>query len=473
MTQDTLPDEVPFWRRKRLDEMTVAEWESLCDGCARCCLQKLQAHDTKEVYYLDVACQLLDTESCRCTDYEHKLTRDVGCFHMTAAMIPNLNWMPPTCAYRLVSQGKDLEWWHPLVSGDPSTVRQVGLAVTGRAIPLEKAGSLEYHTIDWPREGLPDDRRRLWTAAMFGGITASVPTPFGEGARIDLDLMAEHCFWLLANGCTGLAVLDKAGEVASLAIHERIAILDGLVSRGVPVSKLLAGIGPASAADGARIAARAHELGIRGVLLGASASGKVLPRDVLSKQVQAQIAVIPANLHLYLSLSVGPEAIAACLTALEAFMAQAPGRLRGIRDETRGCSIGLAALERFRAPGFEVYTADETMLATLTQHGGAGLIGPGANLLGRLCAEIMQAAGPEQMAKDQRAIEVASKALRSGPALPAIKALLARHSGRTEWDRVRLPLRPPRPTERTALFQAFDASGVRLQSFAQATLAPV
>ena len=455
MTEDKDPEAIPFWRRKRLEEMTVAEWESLCDGCARCCLQKLQADDTKEVYYLDVACQLLDTETCRCTDYEHKLTRDVGCFHMTAAMIPNLKWMPPTCGYRLVSEGKDLEWWHPLVSGDPATVRQVGLSVTGRAIPLEKAGSMEYHTVDWPRQSLPDDRRREWTAAMFGGITASVPTPFDPRGQVDLDL----------------AVLDKAGEVASLTIEERIAILDGLVSRGVPVSKLLAGIGPASAPDGARIAARANELGIRGVLLGASAFGKVLPRDVLSKRVRELIDVIPASLHLYLSLSVAPEATAACLTALEAVMAQAPGRLRGIRDETSGCAIGLAALERVRVPGFEVYTANETMLPALAERGGAGLIGPGANLLGRFCAEVLQPTRPDQTAEIRRAIEVASKAFRSGPALPAIKALLARHSGRPEWERVRPPLRLPRPTERAALFQAFDASGVTLQPFAKAELA--
>jgi uncharacterized cysteine cluster protein YcgN (CxxCxxCC family)/dihydrodipicolinate synthase/N-acetylneuraminate lyase len=446
--------------------MTTAEWESLCDGCGRCCLHKLRAEDTREVFYTDFGCPVLDTASGKCSDYPNRMTYNVGCFHLTPALVSELDWMPPTCGYRRVNEGRDLEWWHPLVSGDPATVDQAGISIVGRAIPRAKAGSHEYHTIDWPNQVPPSERRSAWIGAMFGGVNASIPTPFGADRGVALDLMAQHCFWLLSNGCHGLAVLDKAGEVVSLAIDERLAILDGLVARGVPASKLLTGIGPASAADAARIAARAEQLGVRGVLLSVAAQGKVQPHQILSAHVRALIKAIPESLHLYLSLAVSPQATAACLTALEAFMAQAPGRLRGIRDEAAGCAVGLAALERFRERRFEVYTADEAALATLTDHGGAGLIGPGANLLGRHCTEIMRRTRPEQAPAIQRAIEAAGRALRPGAMAADIKALLARHSGNPDWERVRLPLRLPGPNERAALFRAFDASGVRLQPVA-------
>jgi 4-hydroxy-tetrahydrodipicolinate synthase len=169
-------------------------------------------------------------------------------------------------------------------------------------------------------------------------------------------------------------------------------------------------------------------------------------------------------LHVYLSLSVSSSAAAACLTALEAFVAQGPGRLRGIRDETPGCRLGLAALERFRGRRLEVYTADEDMLAEVVRHGGAGLISPGANLLGRHCTALMQATKPAQSKNAQRAILAVGEVLRSHLPVVVIKTLLARHTGNPTWDKVRLPLRPLGKTDREALFRAFDATGIRLRS---------
>lgn len=464
MGQEDRIEDLPFWRRKRLEEMSAAEWESLCDGCGRCCLHKLQADDTKEVYYLDLACSLLDTANVRCVDYKNRFARNVGCCDVRAVVAtPELNFYPPTCAYRLLGDGQPLPWWHPLVSGDPSTVFSAGISVAGRVIPESKAGELEYHTVDWPRQGLPDHVRDRWTQAMFGGVNASVPTAFTAGRQVDIDLMADHCFWLLANGCNGLAILDKAGEVASLAIDERMAILEGLVARGIPPSKLLAGIGPASPADAARIAGRASELGVRGVLLALAVSGKTRPPDILSARVRSLIDVVPPGLHLYFSMSVADGAIGACLTATEAFLMEAPGRLRGIVDEARGCRLGLATLDRFRDSQLEVYAADAASLDTLIRHGGAGLVGLEANVVGRLCATLMQSGTPAEVSKIRGAIENFAKTLRQSPAVPALKSLLARHSGRPEWERVRLPLRTLRETDRTALLRAFDLTGIRLQ----------
>jgi uncharacterized cysteine cluster protein YcgN (CxxCxxCC family)/dihydrodipicolinate synthase/N-acetylneuraminate lyase len=457
-------DAGPFWRNKRLEDMTESEWESLCDGCGRCCLEKLKADDSGEVYNVDVGCELLDPASGRCSDYANRLTRDVGCFKLAPTHVPDMDWLPPTCAYRRVFLGKPLEWWHPLVSGDPNTVHQAGISAAGRFIRPRHAGPLEYHTIDWPLQDATDEIGRSWTKAMFGGVNASVPTAFGADGRIDLDLMAAHCFWLLANGCHGLAILDSAGEVATLAMQERVQIVAGLVSRGIPASKLLVGLGSASIVDGVRNAQQAAELGIRGVFVRASATGLIMPSDALSGAVRGLIHAINPALHLYLSLSVSSSAAAACLTALEAFIAQEPERLRGIRDESPGCGLGLATLERFRGRRFEVYTTDEDVLAEVVRRGGAGLISPGANLLGRLCAAVLQATEPDQSMNVQRAIVAAGDVLRSRPSVLVIKTLLARHTGIPAWGKVRLPLRPLRRADREALFRAFDATGIRLRS---------
>ncbi len=115
-----MPDpQPPFWRRKAMSEMTRAEWESLCDGCGRCCLNKLIDEDTNETVYTDVGCKLLDCQSCRCSDYAHRQAKVKDCVRLTPRNVRRLKWLPPTCGYRLVAEGKDLSWWHPLVSGDP------------------------------------------------------------------------------------------------------------------------------------------------------------------------------------------------------------------------------------------------------------------------------------------------------------------------------------------------------------------
>ncbi len=129
--------DLPFWKTKTMEEMTREEWESLCDGCARCCLYKLEDEDTGEIYYTNVVCRLLDTNRCRCTAYTERQTLMPTCLVLTPQMVRELNWMPTTCAYRLIAEGKDLEWWHPLVSGDPNTVHEAGISVRSRTIAEE------------------------------------------------------------------------------------------------------------------------------------------------------------------------------------------------------------------------------------------------------------------------------------------------------------------------------------------------
>ena len=127
----------PFWKTKMLDEMSPAEWESLCDGCGKCCLAKLEDEDTGDIYFTSVGCRLFDAGSCRCTDYAHRLERVADCVRLTPANVRTIPWLPSTCAYRLVFEGRDLEWWHPLVSGDSQTVHEAGISVRGRVTTSE------------------------------------------------------------------------------------------------------------------------------------------------------------------------------------------------------------------------------------------------------------------------------------------------------------------------------------------------
>jgi uncharacterized protein len=150
---DAMDGDVPFWKRKRLAEMTAAEWESLCDGCGRCCLVKLEEEGTEDIYFTSVACRLLDTHGCRCRNYENRGEVVDDCVRLTPAVVDDIGWLPPTCAYRLVAEGKDLYWWHPLISGDSDTVHAAGVSVRDRVTALEDelpAEELENRIVDWP-----------------------------------------------------------------------------------------------------------------------------------------------------------------------------------------------------------------------------------------------------------------------------------------------------------------------------------
>ncbi len=142
--------ESPFWKAKRLEELTRDEWESLCDGCAKCCLAKLEDEDTGEIAYTNVACRLLDLGTCRCTNYPERARFVPDCITLTPENVSQLRWMPSTCAYRLLAEGRDLPDWHPLVSGDPDSVHRVGISVRGRVVPERQAVDLEDYVVTWP-----------------------------------------------------------------------------------------------------------------------------------------------------------------------------------------------------------------------------------------------------------------------------------------------------------------------------------
>lgn len=150
---------LPFWQTKSLDEMSPAEWESVCDGCGRCCLHKLRDDDTEELSFTNVACRLLDLGTCQCSNYPTRRTYVPDCVSLTPAMVREIDWLPPSCAYRLLSEGRDLFPWHHLRSGDPATVHTAGASVLGRAIDEREAGQIEDYVVDWPGRMPPKTRK--------------------------------------------------------------------------------------------------------------------------------------------------------------------------------------------------------------------------------------------------------------------------------------------------------------------------
>ena len=139
-----------FWERKSLAEMTPGEWESLCDGCALCCMHKVEDEDSGEVFYTNLACRLLDTDSCRCTDYPNRVKQVADCLSLTPDDTEAFEWLPATCAYRRLSRGEPLFDWHPLITGDPESVHEAGISVRGQG--LSEKDTDEY-TLLWKVHG--------------------------------------------------------------------------------------------------------------------------------------------------------------------------------------------------------------------------------------------------------------------------------------------------------------------------------
>lgn len=140
-----------FWQTLTLSEMNQSQWESLCDGCGRCCLHKIEDEHTNEIFFTDVVCHYLDEETCRCPHYDNRQDYVPTCLSIEPDWGEKFKWLPKTCAYRLLSEGKDLPDWHPLISGDKDSIHWAGISVRGRTYTDNEIAEKDFfdHVIDW------------------------------------------------------------------------------------------------------------------------------------------------------------------------------------------------------------------------------------------------------------------------------------------------------------------------------------
>jgi len=152
----TFPEK-PFWETKTLEQMTPQEWESLCDGCGLCCLVRFEDEETLEVIPTRVHCKLFDPDRCSCSDYAHRKKHVPDCIKLTPYNIEALEWMPLSCAYRRLHEGKTLPEWHHLITGDRGTVHRSGVSIRGQTISELALGDPE-EALDFAAWDLNEDR---------------------------------------------------------------------------------------------------------------------------------------------------------------------------------------------------------------------------------------------------------------------------------------------------------------------------
>ena len=304
-------------------------------------------------------------------------------------------------------------------------------------------------------------------SALFGGVNTAVLTPMRDDLSPDLDRMAAHCRWLLANGCTGLAVLGTTGEANSLGLAERIDLMEGLVARGLPAARMLPGVGTTAIPDTVLLLRKAASLGCRAVLVLPPFFYKNPTDDGLfayfSELIDRSGGATKIYLYHFPQQSAVPFGIALIGRLLRAF----PGVIQGIKDSSGDFANTSGYVEHFARDGFEVYCGDDGALHQLLKIGGAGSISAASNVSSpfnaRVCANVGAAAGEGA----QATLSAIRKTVTSVALIPGLKALMARHTGEPAWENVRPPFLRLAAEARAKLFAAFDACGVTLAQAAE------
>jgi len=298
--------------------------------------------------------------------------------------------------------------------------------------------------------------------ALFGGVNAAVLTAMRDDLSVDLDRMARHCRWLLANGCNGLAVLGTTGEANSFGIGERLALLEGLVERGIPARTLLPGTGTTAITDTVLLTRQADELGCRGVLLLPPFYYKSPSDDGLFAYYSEVINRVGGDIRIYLYHFPAMSAVPIGLDLVARLLRAFPGKVKGVKDSSGDFENTKAYVQHFAREGFEVYCGDDAALHALLQEGGAGSISAAANV-GSTLSALVYANWDRQAGVDaQITLSAVRKAVSSTALIPGLKALVARHTGDERWTNIRPPHLPLSPDSAGRLFRAFDACGLKL-----------
>jgi 4-hydroxy-tetrahydrodipicolinate synthase len=298
--------------------------------------------------------------------------------------------------------------------------------------------------------------------ALYGGVNAAVLTAMHADLSIDLDRMAAHCRWLLANGCNGLAVLGTTGEANSLGVSERIAVMEGLVERGIPAARLLPGVGTPALTDTVLLARRAAELGCPGVLVLPPFFYKNPSENGLFAWFSEVIQRTGTGTRIFLYHFPAQSAVPFTVDLVGRLVRAYPGAVKGIKDSSGDFANTSAYVDHFAKDGFEVYCGDDGHLHRLLQIGGAGSISAASNVTSAVNAQVYAGWDGTEGAAAQEILSTLRKAVTSAALIPGLKALVARHAGDDAWLNIRPPHLRLNDESAAKLFTAFDACGVQL-----------
>jgi 4-hydroxy-tetrahydrodipicolinate synthase len=299
--------------------------------------------------------------------------------------------------------------------------------------------------------------------ALFGGVNAAVLTPMRADLSVDLDRMTAHCRWLLANGCSNLGVLGTTGEANSIGLGERMEVLEGLVKRGIPAAKMMPGTGVPALTDTVALTKHAAEVGCRGALLLPPFYYKNPTEDGLFAFFSEVIDRVGRNIKYYLYNFPQQSAVPFSVDFIARLLKAFPGVVKGVKDSSGNYDNGRAYVENFARAGFEVYAGDDTLLLPLLKLGSAGCITAAANVNSPIAAQVYTNWNNDEGARMHETLSATRKAIVAAPApIPALKALMARHTGDAAWHNMRPPHLKLSSEQQAKLFATFDACGVQL-----------
>jgi 4-hydroxy-tetrahydrodipicolinate synthase len=298
--------------------------------------------------------------------------------------------------------------------------------------------------------------------ALFGGVNAAVLTAMNDDLSVDLDRMAAHSRWLLANGCNGLGILGTTGEANSLGIDERLAVMEGLIERGVPASVLMPGTGTTAITDTVKLTRRVEALGCRGALLLPPFFYKNPSEDGLFAYFSEVIQRVGGDIRIYLYHFPAQSAVPFTIDLVGRLLAAFPGKVKGIKDSSGDFANTRSYADHFARDGFEVFCGDDGALHSLLQVGGAGCITAAANVGSAVSAVVYANRDNAAGAAAQVQLGAIRKAVVSAPLIPGLKALVARNTGNPAWNNQRPPHMKLSAEAAGRLFVTFDACGVTM-----------
>ncbi len=302
----------------------------------------------------------------------------------------------------------------------------------------------------------------MMKTALYGGVNAAVLTAMNADLSVNLDKMAVHSKWLLANGCDGLGVLGTTGEANSVGVTERMEVLEGLVTRGVPAAKMMPGTGMPSITDTVLLSKHAEKLGARGVLVLPPYYYKNPSDDGLFAFFSEVIQRIGTGLPIYLYNFPQQTAIPFSFGLIAQLLKAYPGTIRGAKDSSGNFENTGGMAKDFGKDGFEVYAGDDALLLDLLKLGGAGCITAASNVSCAWNQEVCRTWNTPAGEAAQARLTSVRKAVISVPLIPGLKALKARHTGDAAWHNIRPPHLKLTAEQQATLYAAFDACGMTL-----------